>query len=114
MYKNYSKEINDRINHDIKVVKRYKNIDAKVIANLNNELYIEFSTMNNFNKKIKVEFKGEILDSIANKKITKKDIIDKLSELGDTDFNINNIEVQYDDLAFIPFSKIKQIKKNVG
>ncbi|ACZ01172.1 peptidase U32 family protein [Streptobacillus moniliformis] len=111
LYKNYSKEINDRINHDIKVVKRYKNIDAKVIANLNNELYIEFSTMNNFNKKIKVEFKGEILDSIANKKITKKDIIDKLSELGDTDFNINNIEVQYDDLAFIPFSKIKQIKR---
>ncbi|CAM3056780.1 peptidase U32 family protein [Streptobacillus ratti] len=113
IYKNYSKEINDRINHDIKVRKRYKKINAKVIANLNEEIYIEFSTMNNFNKEIKVGIKGEILNTLANKKITEKDIISKLSELGDTDFEIENIEVFYDGKVFIPFSKIKQIKREL-
>ncbi|WP_156299971.1 peptidase U32 family protein [Streptobacillus canis] len=111
VYKNYSKEINDRINHDIKIEKRFKKINAKVIANLNEEIYIEFSTLNNFKKEIKAFVKGEILDSTANKKITEEDIISKLSELGDTDFEIENIEVNYDGEAFIPFSKIKQLKR---
>ncbi|WP_066900904.1 peptidase U32 family protein [Streptobacillus notomytis] len=113
IYKNYSKEINDRINHNIKVQRRYKKINAKVVARLNEEIYIEFSTLNNFNKEIKVSFKGEILDSIANKKITEEDIINKLSELGDTDFEINYTDISYDGKVFIPFSKIKQIKREL-
>ncbi|CAM3131946.1 U32 family peptidase [Streptobacillus felis] len=113
VYKNYSKDINDTINHSIKIGKRYKKINAKVKAYLNNEILIEFSTLNNFKKEIISEKKGPILDSIANKKILEEDIINKISELGDTDFQIDEIEIDYDGIAFIPFSLIKQMKREL-
>lgn len=113
IYKNYSKEINDKINHNIKITKRYKNIDIKIRAILGEKLYVEFSTYNNFNKLVKSYIEDEILLDEAKNKIEIDTIKDKISELGDSDFIAKNIEVEYDGVAFIPFSKLKKIKRDL-
>ena len=113
IYKNYSKDINDRIHSDIKVVKRYKGIDSKVYAYLNEPLKVEFYTLNNFKKEIKAEYIGDVLSEISKKEISIEDISTKLSEIGDTDFKLENISIDYDGKAFIPFSQIKKIKREL-
>lgn len=111
IYKNYSKKLNDEINKKIKNTKRYKKINVKIFAKLNSEMIIEFSTLNNFNEYISVELKSEILNEVAKNEISVDKIKEKINELGDTDFCIDNFEINYDNKVYIPFSLIKTIEK---
>lgn len=116
VYKNYSKEINDRIENKLKIEDKKIPINIEFNAKLNEKLKIKMYLYNLKNKKIEVEYEDcDILSEISKKKITINDIIEKLGELGNTDYYLSeeNIKIEYDEIAFIPFSKIKNIRRKL-
>ena len=111
IYKNYSKEINDRIIHNIKVSKRFSTIAGELIAKKGKELELKFEIENIRGQKIVAVAKGNILEQDAKRVITKEQIAEKLGELGDTSFELGNISIDYDGTTFIPFSELKALKR---
>ncbi len=111
IYKNYSKEINDRIIHNIKVSKRFASIDGELFAEKGKEIMLKFSIYNLKGEKIEVLKKGNVIEQDAKKEITKEQIAEKLGELGDTTFELNSLKINYDGKSFIPFSELKALKR---
>ena len=111
IYKNYSKEINDRIIHNIKISKRYATIDAKLFAKKGQEIKLTLEIENLKNEIISVTKKGNIIEQEAKKLITKEQIAEKIGELGDTTFELGKIQIDYDGTSFIPFSELKNLKR---
>ena len=96
IYKNYSKEINDRIIHNIKMSKRFASIDGELFAEKGQEIMLKFSIYNLKGEKIEVSKKGNVIEQDAKKEITKEQIAEKLGELGDTAFELNSLKIDYD------------------
>ncbi len=111
IYKNYSKEINDRIIHNIKISKRYAAVNATLLAKKRQEIELTLEIENLKNEIISVTKKGNIIDQDAKKLITKEQIAEKIGELGDTTFELGKIQIDYDGTSFIPFSELKNLKR---
>ena len=111
IYKNYSKEINDRIIHNIKISKRYATVNATVLAKKGQEIELTLEIENLKNEIISVTKKGNIIEQDAKKLITKEQIAEKIGELGDTTFELGKIQIDYDGTSFIPFSELKTLKR---
>ena len=111
IYKNYSKEINDKIIHNIKVSKRYAAVNATLLAKKRQEIEFTLEIENLKNEIISVTKKGNIIDQDAKKLITKEQIAEKIGELGDTTFELGKIQIDYDGTSFIPFSELKNLKR---
>lgn len=107
VYKNFSKSLNDKLKNLISTTKRYLKIDAIFTAKLNEPLNLKF-----IYKNIVANIDDiDILTEECKKDIDIKMIEKKLSELGDTSFELDNITINYDKKAFFPFSKLKEIKR---
>ena len=111
IYKNYSKEINDKIIHNIKVSKRYAAVNAALLAKKGQEIELTLEIENLKNEIISVTKKGNIIEQDAKKLITKEQISEKIGELGDTTFELGKIQIDYDGTSFIPFSELKSLKR---
>ena len=111
IYKNYSKEINDRIVHNIKVSRRHAAIHGELKARKGQEIELKFFIYNLKGEKIESIRKGVMIDQEAKKEITPEQIAEKLGELGETTFEIGNISIDYDGVSFIPFSELKMLKR---
>lgn len=111
IYKNYSKEINDRIIHNLKVSKRFSSVDAELYAEKGKEMVLKFSLNNLKGERISATIKGNIITEDARKEITKEQIAEKLGELGETTFELGNVKIDYDGTSFIPFSELKNLKR---
>ena len=111
IYKNYSKEINDKIIHNIKVSKRYAAVNATLLAKKRQEIELTLEIENLKNEIISVTKKGNIIDQDVKKLITKEQIAEKIGELGDTTFELGKIQIDYDGTSFIPFSELKNLKR---
>ena len=111
IYKNYSKEINDRIIHNLKVSKRFSSIDAELYAEKGKEMVLKFSLNNLKGERISATIKGNTITEDARKEITKEQIAEKLGELGETAFELGNVKIDYDGTSFIPFSELKNLKR---
>lgn len=111
IYKNYSKEINDRIIHNIKVSKRYASVNATLLAKKGQEIELTLEIENLKNEIIPVTKKGNFIEQDAKKLITKEQIAEKIGELGDTTFELGKIQINYDGTSFIPFSELKNLKR---
>ena len=111
IYKNYSKEINDRIIHNIKISKRYAAVNATLLAKKGQEIELTLEIENLKNEIISVTKKGNIIEQDAKKLITKEQIAEKIGELGDTTFELEKIQIDYDGTSFIPFSELKNLKR---
>ena len=111
IYKNYSKEINDRIIHNIKVSKRFSSVDAELYAEKGKEMVLKFSLNNLKGERISATIKGNTITEDARKEITKEQIAEKLGELGETTFELGNVKIDYDGTSFIPFSELKNLKR---
>ena len=111
IYKNYSKEINDRIIHNIKVSKRYASVNATLFAKKGQEIELTLEIENLKNEIISVTKKGNFIEQDAKKLITKEQIAEKIGELGDTTFELGKIQIDYDGISFIPFSELKNLKR---
>ena len=111
IYKNYSKEINDRIIHNLKVSKRFSSVDAELYAEKGKEMLLKFSLNNLKGERISAKKKGNVITEDARKEITKEQIAEKLGELGETAFELGNVKIDYDGTSFIPFSELKNLKR---
>ena len=111
IYKNYSKEINDRIIHNLKVSKRFSSVDAELYAEKGKEMVLKFSLNNLKGERISAKKKGNVITEDARKEITKEQIAEKLGELGETAFELGNVKIDYDGTSFIPFSELKNLKR---
>ena len=111
IYKNYSKEINDRIIHNLKVSKRFSSVDAELYAEKGKEMVLKFSLNNLKGERITATIKGNTITEDARKEITKEQIAEKLGELGETTFELGNVKIDYDGTSFIPFSELKNLKR---
>ena len=111
IYKNYSKEINDRIIHNLKVSKRFSSVDAELYAEKGKEMVLKFSLNNLKGERISATIKGNTKTEEARKEITKEQIAEKLGELGETTFELGNVKIDYDGTSFIPFSELKNLKR---
>ena len=111
IYKNYSKEINDRIIHNLKVSKRFSSIDAELYAEKGKEMVLKFSLNNLKGERISATIKGNTITEDARKEITKEQIAEKLGKLGETTFELGNVKIDYDGTSFIPFSELKNLKR---
>ena len=111
IYKNYSKEINDRIIHNLKVSKRFSSVDAELYAEKGKEMVLKFSLNNLKGERISATIKGNTITEDARKEITKEQIAEKLGELGETAFELGNVKIDYDGTSFIPFSELKNLKR---
>lgn len=114
IYKNYSKELNDKIHSELKIIDVYKGINVEFFAKLGEKLKMKFITENNMNKKLEVEIEGSLLNEKSKKIITYKDIEEKISELGNTDFKVESCNIYYDNEVFFPFSELKKIKRELS
>lgn len=106
VYKNYSKDINDKIDNLRKITKRYMDIKATLKIRYGEEIELCFYT-----DKAKACVKGLKVEEYSKKKIDSNNIIDKISELGDTTFKISSIDLDYDEVSFVSFSYLKKLKR---
>lgn len=111
IYKNYSKEINDRIIHNLKVSKRFSSVDAELYAEKGKEMVLKFFLNNLKGERISAIKKGNVITEDARKEIMKEQIAEKLGELGETTFELGNVKIDYDGTSFIPFSELKNLKR---
>lgn len=109
IYKNYSKKLNDEIKQKIQNTKRTINIQAKLKAILGQPLSLTFNYKN-----FCVEVQTITLNELCKKTISENEIYNKISELGDTTFKLTNLELNYDKVSFIPFSELKEIKRQAS
>lgn len=140
MYLNYIYDINKKlINHastgdTILIDKKYK-VDIGNTVNLTQSTYISNKYINNLKRTINVDmiFKGytkelmeltitdgeneimvhgNIVDKAINRPITKDDIKNQLSKLGNTPFKLNNISIEINDDAFINLKDLNELRRS--
>ena len=88
--------------------KKHIPINIKIIAKLNSNLFIEFDDGLN-----KVSIQGATPEISLNRPLTKKDIIEKISKLGNSIYSINNIQIDLDKDIFIPIKILNELKRNL-
>lgn len=64
------------------------------------------------NKNCSSEYSSDKVFSAEKRAVTKEEIIEKLSEISDTPFEIESIDIDIEDGIFIPMSEIKSLKRS--
>lgn len=113
IFRNYNKKINDEVAKEIKNNNKKLKIKAKFEAKIGMisklSLYVE---KDNF-KIVEVEVFSEVKTQKALKKqLEIEEIKDKLSEIGESEFILTDIDVNIENGIFIPLSEIKSLKRN--
>ena len=98
----------NEINNIIKNNPRKVMVNIKVKAKTNEPLEIMVS-----DNKHEVKVLGNIVSKASNKPITKEDLISKISKIGDTIYQINQLDIEMDDNIFIPFKEINELRRDV-
>lgn len=113
IFRNYNKKINDKVAKEIKnnnkKLKIKAEFEAKIGMTSKLSLYVE---KDNF-KIVEVEVFSEVKTQKALKKqLEIEEIKDKLSEIGESEFVLTDIDVNIENGIFIPLSEIKSLKRN--
>ena len=113
IFRNYNKKLNDEISKKIKSTDKKLEINFDFTAKLNEKLILKtYLEDENGNRILNLEEISETLTQKAQKRaISEEDIKEKLSEIGDSEFTVKNIEVDIDEDIFIPLSELKNLKR---
>ena len=113
VFRNYNKRLNDEILKKIKSTDKKLEINFDFIAKLNEKLILKiYLEDEKGNRILNLEEISETLTQKAQKRaIIEEDIKEKLSEIGDSEFTVKNIEVDIDEDIFIPLSELKNLKR---
>ena len=113
VFKNYDKEVNDDIESKLKNSSKKKEISMEFIGREGEYPLLKVSAVNNQGKEIVVTIKGEsLIEKAAKRGAEKENIIEKLSETGDTVFKVKECNVYIDNNIFIPLSLLKQLRRD--
>lgn len=105
IHKTYDKEVYDNISKNLKDGKRRAPINVELNLKIGKKSLIEMSMQN-----IKVQVEAEIFEKAKNP-LKEEKIKEKISELGETNFYLENFKFNYDGEAFISFSELKELKR---
>ena len=113
IFRNFNKRLNDEISKKLKTTNKKLGInfefEAKLNENLKLKIYLEDE---NKNRILEIQEISEIKTQEAQKKsVTVDDVKEKISEIGDSEFSVKNIEVNIDENIFIPMSELKNLKR---
>ena len=113
IFRNFNKRLNDEISKKLKTTDKKLEInfefEAKLNENLKLKIYLEDE---NKNRILEIQGISEIKTQEAQKKsVTVDDVKEKISEIGDSEFSVKNIEVNIDEDIFIPMSELKNLKR---
>ena len=113
IFRNFNKRLNDEISKKLKTTNKKLEInfefEAKLNENLKLKIYLEDE---NKNRILEIQEISEIKTQEAQKKsVTVDDVKEKISEIGDSEFSVKNIEVNIDENIFIPMSELKNLKR---
>ncbi|WP_300357162.1 U32 family peptidase [Fusobacterium sp.] len=113
VFKNYDKEVNDDIESKLKNSNKKKDVYFDFIGRNNECPILQAKTINNFGEEISVTIMGENKIEEATKRgAEKENVIEKLSETGDTVFKVRECNVYIDNNIFLPLSVLKQIRRD--
>ncbi|MGL4308778.1 MAG: peptidase U32 family protein [Cetobacterium sp.] len=112
VFRSYAKEINDDIEQKLKKSEGKLPIEILFYGYIGKKPKLTITAYNNQNKKIFVEIEGDKELEIAQKKsLTENDILEKLSECGDTTFIVSGHRIEISDNIFMPISYIKSLRR---
>ena len=113
IFRNYNKRLNDEISKKLKNTDKKLEVNFDFTAKLNEKLNLKiYLEDENGNRILNLEEISETLTQKAQKRaISEEDIKEKLSEIGDSEFTVKNIEVDIDEDIFIPLSELKNLKR---
>ncbi|QYR65913.1 DUF3656 domain-containing protein [Fusobacterium animalis] len=114
IFRNYNKRLNDEISKKLKSTDKKLEINFDFIAKLNEKLNLKiYLEDKNGNRILNLEEISETLTQKAQKRaISKEEIKEKLSEIGDSEFTVKDIKIDIDGNIFIPLSELKNLKRN--
>ena len=113
IFRNFNKRLNDEISKKLKTTDKKLEInfefEAKLNENLKLKIYLEDE---NKNRILEIqEISGIKTQEAQKKSVTVDDVKEKISEIGDSEFSVKNIEVNIDENIFIPMSELKNLKR---
>lgn len=114
VFKNYDKNVNDDIESKLKNSGKKKEISLEFIGKEGECPVLKACAVNNRGEKISAEIKGENpVEKAAKRGAEKENIIEKLSETGETVFKVKDCNVYIDNNIFLPLSVLKQMRRDV-
>lgn len=98
---NLVNNINDLIKKETRKVK----IKCEVILQLNKPMIIRLSDYKN-----NIEVKGQVVEKANNNPTTQDTILEKISKLGDTVYELDNLDIKIDDNVFVPLKLFNELR----
>lgn len=117
LFKNYNKNIVDTIALEKTNSEKRIEIEANFIGKIDQFPQLELSYTNLYKEKISVKLEAEKRIETASKKdVTCEQVFEKISELGETTFNLRkeNFKCDLDNGIFIPMSILKTLKRDAS
>lgn len=112
IFKNYNKKINDDINKNLKSNNKKMEITGEFRAKIGEKpILILFLKKDN---KVLLENKviGEnVVEKALKRKLEAEEIRTKLSEIGESEFQLESIKIEIEDNIFMPLSELKNLKR---
>ena len=113
VFKNYDKEVNDDVELKLKNSNKKKDVYFDFIGREGEFPLLKVKSTNNFGKEISVTKMGENKIEKASKRgAEKENVIEKLSETGETVFKVKECNVYIDNNIFLPLSVLKQLRRD--
>ncbi len=104
VYKSFDKTLDDKLKRFKETVQ--KTINASVYAKLGEPLLLKLEL-----DKIKVELKGEVVDSASKTPTTKEVVVEKLGKTGGTPYKFNFVDVVVEDDIFVNIKGLNELRR---
>lgn len=112
IFKNFNKNVNDEIIKKMKVNNKKLEIEGEFTAKLNEKIKLTLYLKNNEKMLFETQYIGDNPVQLAQKrKLEPQDIINKLTEVGDSEFIFRKLLIDIEDNIFIPLSELKNLKR---
>lgn len=112
LYRNFAKELRDQLEQEKQKTEKRKPIHLSCTAKLGQPLKIRLSTNNERNEDVHISVSSEsTLEAAKQNATTREELLQKLSELGNTTFEIHSYEMELEHGLFLPLSWIKKLKR---
>ncbi|MGL4534680.1 MAG: peptidase U32 family protein [Fusobacteriaceae bacterium] len=115
LYKSYSKDIMDEISSEMKNTDKRVLISGEFVAKIGELPKLKLKYKNLLGKEVNYELKGEkIVEKASKRALTHEEILEKISEMGDTTFYLNkeDFKISIDSEIFIPVSILKSLRRD--
>lgn len=109
IHKNFDKKLQDKLSSSIKTSDKKIDIRGKIDIIKDKELSLTFNYKN-----IEAKISLDKLEEAKKQIITNDIIFEKISELGNTSFNLEKLDINFDNKAFVSLKMLKSIKRDAA